>query len=98
MDMPDGWEKLSYINEGWMKGKFTVMRLNRTGQYFWFEHNVLGEHGGFPDPVSCAVACVKGWFWYSGIGGEMGAQNFDDPVACMVACELENGGCTDGHA
>jgi len=28
----------------------------------------------------------------------MGALNFDDPVACMVACELENGGCTDGHA
>ncbi len=41
---------------------------------------------------------VKGWFWYSGIGGEMGEHNFDDPVACMVACELENGGCTDGHS
>ena len=40
----------------------------------------------------------RGWFWYSGRGGEvMGEVDFDDPVACMVACELENGGCTDGH-
>jgi hypothetical protein len=39
----------------------------------------------------------RGWFWYNGRGGKMGALNFDDPVACMVACELENGGCTDGQ-
>ncbi len=57
MNMPDGWEKFSYLNEGWGKGRCTVMQSNGRGQYFWFEHNVRGEHGGFPDPVSCAVAC-----------------------------------------
>lgn len=57
MDMPDGWERLSYLKEGWSKGRCTVMHSNGPGQYFWFEHNVRGEHGGFPDPVSCAVAC-----------------------------------------
>ncbi len=60
--MPDGWERLSYLNEGWGKGRCTVMRprSNPQGGYVWFGSNaygVPGEHGGFPDPVSCAVAC-----------------------------------------
>jgi hypothetical protein len=57
MDMPDGWEKLSYLKEGWCKGRCTVLRTSDWG-YSWFEYGVVsGEHGGFPDPVSCAVAC-----------------------------------------
>jgi len=55
--MPDGWVKLPHLKEGWGNGTFTVMHSNGPGQYFWYEPGVQGQHGGFPDPVSCAVAC-----------------------------------------
>ncbi len=57
MDMPDGWEKLSYIKpmEGWRKGGYRVTGVQ--GMYVWLEYGKNGEHGGFSDPVSCAVAC-----------------------------------------
>lgn len=56
--MPDGWEKLSYLLEGWRKGRCTVMRRPLSDRWYsYHEYGVPGEHGGFPDPVSCAVAC-----------------------------------------
>jgi hypothetical protein len=58
MSMPDGWERVPYLKEGWRKGARAVERRWRDlPEYVWHEYNVLGEHGGFPDPVSCAVAC-----------------------------------------
>ncbi len=60
MDMPDGWVRLWYLKptEGWKKG---VCRVTGTPGmyrwYVWYEYDVSGEHGGFPDPVTCAVAC-----------------------------------------
>jgi hypothetical protein len=56
--MPDGWERVPHLKEGWRKGARAVARRWRDlPEYFWFEYNVWGRHGGFPDPVSCAVAC-----------------------------------------
>lgn len=55
--MPDGWERLSYLHEGWGKGRCTVMRPLSDWWYSYHEYGVPGEHGGFTDPVSCAVAC-----------------------------------------
>jgi hypothetical protein len=58
--MPDGWEKLSYLKEGWCKGRCTVLRtFSGWGYrgYAWIDTGVGVLNGGFPDPVSCAVAC-----------------------------------------
>ena len=65
MGMPDGWERLSYLQEGWCKGNCTVIRTEgrynwfteTSWDYSWFEYGKQLRHGGFPDPVSCAVAC-----------------------------------------
>ena len=40
---------------------------------------------------------AEGYVWTD---TTLGALNggFLDPVSCAVACELDNGGCTDGHA
>lgn len=55
--MPDGWNKVSHLLEGWRKGAHVVYRPLSDWDYSWFEYGVSGEHGGFPDPVTCAVAC-----------------------------------------
>jgi hypothetical protein len=62
MDMPDGW--VARPHDTYSKRHFHVTKgvngwfwYSGPGRYFWFERNVRGEHGGFPDPVSCAVAC-----------------------------------------
>ena len=57
MDMPDGWVRLSYIKpmEGWRKGGYRVTGVQ--GRYNWFKETSWEDHDGFPDPVSCAVAC-----------------------------------------
>ena len=55
--MPDGWVKLSYLKEGWCKGRCTVLRTFSDGWYSWYESGKQLRHGGFTDPVSCAVAC-----------------------------------------
>jgi hypothetical protein len=58
MDMPDGWERVPHLLEGWRKGAHVVEhRWWDLPEYVWYEYYVRGEHGGFPDPVSCAVAC-----------------------------------------
>ncbi len=58
MDMPDGWVVVSYLMDGWRKGAHVVERPRwDLPEYVWYEYGVSGEHGGFPDPVSCAVAC-----------------------------------------
>ena len=58
MGMPDGWERLPFIQDGWKKGEHRVYPpLWGEDGYVWIDARVSGEHGGFPDPVSCAVAC-----------------------------------------
>jgi len=55
MDMPDGWKRALYFRVGWRKGGYWI--TGTPGMYMWFKETERGEHGGFPDPVSCAVAC-----------------------------------------
>ncbi len=57
--MPDGWVRLSYLKpmEGWRRGAHVVDRPLSDWWYSWFESGKQLRHGGFPDPVSCAVAC-----------------------------------------
>jgi hypothetical protein len=64
MDMPDGWKLASPLTQYWSKGDYVVMTSNQEeGTYEWHRFSVdLVERGftwrgGFPDPVSCAVAC-----------------------------------------
>ena len=56
--MPDGWVKLPHLQEGWGKGVCVVQRLQWSlPEYVWYGYGKQLRHGGFPDPVSCAVAC-----------------------------------------
>jgi len=57
MGMPDGWERLPFIQDGWKKGEHRVYPpLGKEG-YVWIDAGVGVLNGGFPDSVSCAVAC-----------------------------------------
>jgi hypothetical protein len=57
MDMPDGWERSSNLLEGWRKGRCTILRTFSDLGYVWIDAGAGVLNGGFPDPVSCAVAC-----------------------------------------
>ncbi len=89
MDMPDGWEKLPFIQDGWKKGEHRVYpplgkeaRRRASTQWPEWVYPPLGK---------------EGYVWIdAGVGVLNGG--FPDSVSCAVACELATGGCTDGHA